>query len=169
MTSNASHFLLGHKSLYYTQRALTNSPTYFHTAYWRGYIISRFIYKQYVDLFFIYTPNTAATKIITKNLYDNSLKCQLHTGKQFMNRWKGFKQQVFVLHSKRTCGRNIRTKQGTPDNIWARLKMSPGKSLSRYVQQTDMSTSLKEQHYCICNHVRQQWFTIYITQIAKQN
>jgi len=96
MTSNASHFLLGHIGLYYTQSALTNSLTYFHTAYWRGYMISRFFYKEYVDLFFIHTPNTAATKIIMKNLSENSLKCQLHAGKQFMNKWKGFQQQVLL-------------------------------------------------------------------------
>lgn len=75
----------------------------------------------------------------------------------------------FALHSKRPCGRNIHTKQGTPDKIWARLKTSPRKSLSQYVQRTDMSTSLKEQNYCICNHVRQQGFTIYTMQIVKQN
>jgi len=100
MTSNASHFLLGHIGLYYTRRALTNLPTYFHIAYWRGYMISRFSYKEYVDLFFIHTPNTATTKIITKNLYENSLKHQLHAGKQFMNKWKGFQQQV-LLHTVR--------------------------------------------------------------------
>ena len=49
-------------------------------------MISRFIYKQYVDLFLIHTPNTAATKIIMKNSYENSLKCQLHAVNQFMNK-----------------------------------------------------------------------------------
>jgi len=64
---------------------------------------------------------------------------------------KRFHATGFALHSKRTCGRNVRTKQGTPDKIWARLKTSPGKSLSQHVQQTGMSTSLKEHNYCICN------------------
>jgi len=47
-------------------------------------------------IFYTYTKNTAATKIIMKNLYENSLKCQLHAGKQFMNKWKGFQQQVLL-------------------------------------------------------------------------
>jgi hypothetical protein len=85
-----------YRSICCTPTALTNSPTYFHTAYWRGYMVSSFFYKQYADLLLTHKSNTAAIKIIMKNSYENSLKCQLHTQQQFMNKWKGFKPQVLL-------------------------------------------------------------------------